>query len=329
MALRLAWSQDELHRRTSVERAIARYAPRLLAAALVAIIALAGLVLAGAVLAEQALHPAVRPTTPADERDARAIAIERSAAFADVHLVASDGAILRAWTFDPPGGTHGTVLALHGIGDTRRSQLPLTRLLLASGYRVLAPDWRRHGASGGSLATYGLRERHDLRAWSAWIRDRHPDDCVFAVGASLGGSIALQSLADEPFCAVVAEAPYATFRGAAAIRVSRQLGLANRIGRRFAFALVEPGLVYARLRYGVALGTANPIDGIGRTRVPVLLVEDGADDLVPPGDAARLMLANPRAVTLWTVPGAGHVRAWAAAPAEYPARILAFLAAHR
>jgi pimeloyl-ACP methyl ester carboxylesterase len=328
MPLRLAWTQDELHKRTLVERVIARYARRVLRIAAIVSIAIAAIALVGIALAEQALRPPVRPSDPADERAARRAAADHAAAFTDARLVAADGVVLRAWTFDPPGA-RGTVLALHGIGDTRASQVPLAGLLLGHGYRVVAPDWRRHGASGGALATYGVLERGDLRAWSAWIRDRHPDECVFAVGASLGGAIALQSLDAEPFCAVVAEAPYATFRGTAALRVSRQLGLSAGFGRVAASAFIEAGLAYARLRYGLALWSANPIDALRASRVPVLLIEDGADDLVPPGDAGRLASANPRAITRWTVPGAWHVGAWGAAPVEYPKRVLAFLAAHQ
>jgi alpha-beta hydrolase superfamily lysophospholipase len=329
MGLRIVWSQDELHKRTAFERAIARCVPRLLRLAVVLGVALAALAIVGVVLAENALHPAVQPPGPKDDEQARGVARAHDAAFGDVRLVAPDGVVLGAWTFDPRGRTHGTVLALHGIGDSRRSELPLAGLLLDAGYRVVAPDWRRHGASGGAMATYGVVERVDLRAWSAWVRDRHPDECLFAVGASLGGSIALQAAPLEPFCAVVAEAPYATFRGTAAIRVSRQLGLPAATARVVALPLVEAGLLYARVRYGIALGSANPVEAIAASRVPVLVIEDGADDLVPPGDAARLAAANPGTVTVWTVPGARHVGAWGAAPEEYPARVLAFLAAHR
>jgi hypothetical protein len=63
--------------------------------------------------------------------------------------------------------------------------------------------------------------------------------------------------------------------------------------------------------------------------VPVLVIEDGDDDRMPAGDAARLAAANPRLVAVWHVAGARHVRTWAAEPDEYPRRVLAFLAAHQ
>ena len=179
------------------------------------------------------------------------------------------------------------------------------------------------------MAMYGLLEEADLRAWAAWTRERQPDDCLFAAGSSMGASILLLSLRTEAFCAVIAEAPYATFRGAARRRVGSQFLLPPAIGPVAALPFVEAAMVYARLRYGLAFGSANPIDGVRTTRVPVLVIEDGADDRVPAGDPARLEAANPGRVTVWTIPGAGHVRSWAEAPDEYPRRVLAFLAAHQ
>ena len=168
-----------------------------------------------------------------------------------------------------------------------------------------------------------------LLAWTAWVRARRPDDCVFAAGASMGAAIVLLAAETEPFCAVIAEAPYATFRGAARLRVGRQFGLPPPIGPIAATPLVEAALAYTRLRYGLPIGLANPLDAVRTTRVPVLVIEDGDDDRMPAGDPARLAAANPRLVTVWHVAGARHVRAWAAEPDEYPRRVLAFLAAHQ
>jgi len=325
----IVWSQDALHKRTFVERVIAQQGPRVLRAVGLAAIGLVSCLVVGIVLAEQALHPLRRDAGAQAGVMARRVAVAHGAALEDIPLIAPDGVLLRAWSLARPGRSRGTVLLLHGLGDTRASQLPLAGLLLDHDYRVLAPDWRAHGASGGPLATYGLLERADLIAWATWIRDRRPDECVFAAGSSMGAAIALQALGTATFCAVVAEAPYATFRGAARLRVGRQFGLPPLAGRVVAAPFVEAAIFYARLRYGLAFGAANPVDAARETRVPILVIEDGADDRVPAGDAARLAAANPRHVTAWTVPGARHVGAWAAAPEDYPRRVLAFLGAHQ
>ncbi len=327
--LSIVWSQDDARRRTRAGRAVARVVPSLLKAlAAATLLGFVCLVIAMA-LAEQALHPPARAVGPGEQAAARRVAAESGVAVSDVPLVARDGVLMRAWSFERPGRSRGTVLLLHGLGDTRASQLPLAHLLLEHGYRVLAPDWRAHGGSGGPLATYGVLERADLLEWAAWARDRRPDECLFAAGASLGAAILLQALDAEPFCAAIAEAPYATFRGAARVRVGRNFGLSPPLGPILAAPFVEAALAYARLRYGLAMGHANPVDAVAHGRVYVLVIEDGEDDRMPAGDAARLAAANPRHVSVWHVAAARHVRAWAAEPQAVPRRVLAFLAAHQ
>jgi pimeloyl-ACP methyl ester carboxylesterase len=327
--LAIVWSQQDSQRRTRLGRLVARHGRRIFELVVVAGIAMTVCIVIGIALAEQALHPVPRSVGRAEQDAARRVAEAHGATVTEVPLLARDGALLRAWHFERAGRSRGTVLLLHGLGDTRASQLPLTSLLLEHGYGVLAPDWRAHGSSSGPIASYGVVERADLAAGAAWVRDRRPDECEFAVGASMGAAIVLQAAATELFCAVVAEAPYATFRGAARLRVGRQFGLPPPIGPILAAAPVEAALWYAWLRYGLDIGQASPMDAVRTTRVPVLVIEDGDDDRMPAGDAARLAEANPKLVSVWHVPGASHVRTWAAEPSEYPRRVLAFFEAHQ
>jgi pimeloyl-ACP methyl ester carboxylesterase len=86
---------------------------------------------------------------------------------------------------------------------------------------------------------------------------------------------------------------------------------------------------YARLAHGVPLGGARPAARLAQARVPVLVIHGTADRQIPVGDARTLAASNPRLVSLWLVGGATHTQAWAAAPREYPERVLRFLAAHQ
>jgi alpha-beta hydrolase superfamily lysophospholipase len=151
----------------------------------------------GIILCESALHVSKIPA-PGIPSGGRA-----------VEIVARDGAHLRAWFFAPPVSNGNCVLLLHGVADSRASQMGLARLLLENHYSVLAPDSRGHGESGGSIVTYGVLESDDIHRWVDWLEaSQHPRN-VFGVGASLGAAILLQSLAVEHrFRAVVAESPF-------------------------------------------------------------------------------------------------------------------------
>src|SRR4029079_7498214 len=95
-------------------------------------------------------------------------------------------------------------------GERRRSPLPLAALLLSDGYRVLVPDARAHGASGGAMLTAGITEAADLGGRVEGGGQHHRDDCIFAIGTSFGGAPLLQSLAQTSYCAAIVEAPFAS-----------------------------------------------------------------------------------------------------------------------
>src|SRR5580698_8799552 len=168
---------------------------------------------AGVVLCETALHPARRP-----------VPSNREAQTVEVH--ASDGIALRAWLFRADRSNGDAVLVLHGIADSRASQVGLARMFLDHGYAVLAPDSRAHGESGGNLATYGLLEAGDVHGWVSWLmEDQHPRH-VFGMGESLGAAVLIESLSVEPrFSAIVADSAFSSFERIALDRVAERLPL--------------------------------------------------------------------------------------------------------
>src|SRR5438067_10448944 len=102
-------------------------------------------------------------------------------------------------------------------------------MFLQQGYRVLLPDSRAHGESGGRLATYGLRENDDIHRWVSWLYDRGAT-CVDGFGESMGAALVLESMRSEArFCAVVADSPFSTFRSVAYDREGYFVG-AGRLG---------------------------------------------------------------------------------------------------
>jgi pimeloyl-ACP methyl ester carboxylesterase len=325
--LRVIWSQDELQKRTRLQRVAAHWWRRTLAAAVVLstiAIAIGGL---GIAITEGALHPYRRLPGPEDAAAARRVAAETGATVTDVPLIAHDGIVLAAWSFTRPSDSRGTVVVLHGIGDTRSSQLPLAALLLSDGYRVLVPDARAHGTSGGVMATAGIAEAADLREWTEWVRQQHPDECVFAIGTSYGGAALLQSLDRASYCAAAVEAPFVSAYSMAFYWLG---GRAPLFVRWAAMGpIVEAGFAYARWHYGLRLRSLDVLEPVSRSRIPLLVIDDALDDAVPRRDAQRLRDANPGHVQVWTVEGAHHAQAFGTAPDEYRRRVLRFLSAHQ
>src|SRR5262245_46237483 len=167
-------------------------------------------VASGVVLCEGALHVPKRPS----------LSFVESSRLQPVEIKARDGALLRAWLLSPALGNGDCVITLHGIGDSRTGTAGLARLFAENHYKVLMPDSRAHGESGGDIVTYGLLESDDLRRWVDWLlSSEHPRN-VFAMGESFGGAVLLQSLSIERrFRAVVAECPFTNLEDIAVYRV--------------------------------------------------------------------------------------------------------------
>jgi fermentation-respiration switch protein FrsA (DUF1100 family) len=273
--------------------------------------------LAGILLCETALHPPRRPV-PFNPR-ART-----------VQVTARDGIPLRAWLFDPDKRNGDAVLILHGIADSRASQVGLAQMFLEHGYTVLAPDSRAHGESGGDLATYGLLESDDVHRWVSWLIDEpltrgaQRPRRIFSIGESLGGAVLIESLAVETrFSAIVADSAFSSFERIARDRVAERLPFPSKIGRMLAIPLVWAGFLYARLRYGLDFRRASPEAAIARSMTPVLLIH-GLNDQQTSPEHSKTLFAASRCATLWLVTGAGHTGAFGVAPPEFERRVLDF-----
>lgn len=280
----------------------------------------AGSVWSGLRLAHIAIDAPRLPVTAVDERAAAALG------FTPVELHRPDGVDLRAWLLWPQGASDAVIL-LHGIADNRTGMLGYAQWLARNGYAVLLPDVRGQGASGG-VVSYGLLEDGDIHAWLDLLAAVHPLRCVYGLGESLGAAELLESLPGEHrFCAVAAEDSFATFREVAYLRVGQQFGTGPWLGRTLFAPAIQLGYWSIRAKYGLSLEDASPARAVEGIDTPVLLIEDLNDRNIPPYHSEEIQSHNPR-VTLWKVPGAGHIEAYATTPKEFERRVLNWFRSH-
>jgi dipeptidyl aminopeptidase/acylaminoacyl peptidase len=276
-------------------------------------------------LADQAVHIPARRLFEAHREIADGIATQTNATWRDVSINSFDGARLKGWEFRPKEWNGAEVLFLHGHLDTREGPARgFASMFLKRGYAVLMPDGRGHGVSGGVEATYGIREREDIRRWVSLAVNGGAQK-MYALGESMGAAILLQALPDEPrIRAAVAEGSYTDFRRVAYQRVARQTGL----GRELPGLFVEPAFVYLRLRYGLPLDEASPEAAVVRTKTPVLYIHGTGDTNISPDQSATLYALRRAGNELWQPPGATHTRAAAFYPEEFERRVFGWFAGH-
>ena len=286
-------------------------------------------ILAGVILCEITLHvpPQFRQRPSAGA--APELASATDAGWEEVAIKAGDGVRLDAWFFQPRAWNGRGVVLLHGIGNRREGMRHHAALFLRNGYAVLVPDSRGHGSSGGGVISFGIRETDDLRRWLDWLGSAKKLPHVYALGQSMGAAILLQSLPGEPrIRATVAEASFRAFSDIAYDRLAGRAYLGISAGRFLFWPVVEPGLLWARLRYGLDLRNVSPFDSLGRSSTPVLLIHGSEDRNILPWHSRALYAANPGAAVLWEVPGAGHVTILFQHPQEYERRVVSWFQSH-
>lgn len=280
---------------------------------------------AGVFVAEGTLHPGRRLLADSDQVVGLKLARQNDSTFAPVSISAADGVPLQAWNLLPRTPNGKVVVLFHGLSDNRLGIMSYAQIFLRHGYDVLMPDARAHGASGGELATYGLRESTDIRLWFDWVeRNEHPS-CIYGFAESMGAAALLQSLKSETrFCAVVAESPFSSFREIAYDRVGQFFHAGPWLGRTILRPVVEVAFIYARWKYGLDFEKVSPERAVASTRVPVLLIHGQSDRNIPVRHSRKIAAGN-HAVVLWEVPGADHCGAQGAGPEEFERKVIGWL----
>jgi pimeloyl-ACP methyl ester carboxylesterase len=240
-------------------------------------------------------------------------------------LFPDDVAPFGARRFDVTGDpdvTHGfmwgsdgpTALLVHGWGADSSSMYDLVQPVRSAGLRVAAFDAPGHGIWKGSLATMA-----EYRRSIGAVLDTLGDVRV-VVAHSVGALAALAALSQRPgypVQAVVLLAPVAT--------LSRVLDRWALVERRLSRAVLAEMYRELAHRNGVPTGYWDVARLGPPAGVPVLVLHDPADDVVPYVHAETISSAGPD-VALDAVAASGHWRILSAASTRE--KVVDFLSAH-
>jgi uncharacterized protein len=216
----------------------------------------------------------------------------------------SDGLRLRGWLIGGRGDRAAMVVA-HGLGDSLESYEGLAATLQRRGHTVLLLDLRGHGGSEGRTTTLGGREREDVRAGLRALRERgQAASGTLLFGVSMGAVAVLRAAAQEPDVrAVVAEAPFDTYRASVAHHAQLLYGLPPWL------PLIPVSIRVAEWRAGFRADDVDAVAAARLVRAPLLAIVDGADPRMPEAVVRRVFDAHPGPKRLWVAPGAPHAGA--------------------
>ena len=241
--------------------------------------------------------------------------IAATASHEDVFFASADGVTLHGWLFWA-AGSKGIVVFLHGYEENISTQARSVLWLVDAGYDVFAPDYRGHGRSTGSPTLSGVNA-DGLAAIDKAFKLRpevcHSDerlcaeksqDRVFVYGQSMGGAIAVWSVANSPhkdkIAALVLDAPFSSYKEIASESVSRS---SIRWPLKYLTFLLDDS--FSPILWMPAI-----------TPVPLLIVHGTQDATNLPYHSQRLYEAAAEPKELWMIEGKGHPDALTERPTQ-------------
>jgi len=253
-------------------------------------------------------HPSPGPVTPpAHLRDAES-----------VWFNSADGTRLHGWFIParsqdpasaagprrplPPGEGGGegaievpsvpTILHVHGNAGNVESHVGFTEHLPAAGFNLFIFDYRGYGQSAGTPRRRGPLIADTHAALDALLaRDDLDPARLGLYGQSLGGSIALNVMADRPELRVaVIESAFASWRLMAANAVGGDPP--NPLARALAAILIKDD--------------RRPDEAIAHVGRPILILHGTADSIIPVSHGRRLAEASGGHAELIELPGGDH-----------------------
>ena len=275
---------------------------------------------AGSAIGGGFLHPMRLPLSAESVATIDRMLSSSGARREDFDITAPDGIQLRGWKVRPHDPNGDWVLLFHGVSDNRSGMSGYAEFLVRRGYSLVMMDARAHGASAGAMATFGWLERRDTAAVVQALYASEKVHCLFALGESMGASIALQSAAIEPrIAAVVAESAFRNLREVCYDYAGlRRFPL---LGKTLFRPAVITALRAAEKEGGFRADDVSPEKAVAARPFPVLLICGLLDHNIPPRHTLAIHKSATGVKSLWLVPGAGHCGGYGAAPQEFERRV--------
>jgi len=196
-------------------------------------------------------------------------------------IEAQDGTRLAGW-YNAAEPGRPTVLYFHGNAGTIAGRADRFRQILASGFGLLAMNYRGYGGSAGSPSEAALFS--DGVEIFDWLAER--SGTIVVHGESLGTAVATYVAAERPAAALILEAPFT-----AALDIA---------------AATYPWVPVRLLMRDPLLSREH----IRRVEEPVLIVHGTADAVVPVDYGERIYEAAGEPKEIAIVDGAGHSDLW-------------------
>ena len=217
---------------------------------------------------------------------------------------------------------HRWFVPVHGYLSSSLDMLGFIYEAHRRGYNVLAPDLRACGLSEGKYTGMGWPEHYDLVTWISKIIQIDPQAEIMLLGASLGGTVVMNTIGDylpaNVKCAVD-DSGFSDLREVLLYHIEKLTGLNGEYIMTGLDLLVRQNLHYA-------MQEVSTKRQLKQSRIPLMIIHGENDTIVPVRMGYDCYYATNSPKELWVVPECGHVQA--SGQPEYFEKIFAFADRH-
>jgi fermentation-respiration switch protein FrsA (DUF1100 family) len=219
----------------------------------------------------------------------------------DIYFKTSDGLTLHGWFFQTANPeAHATILVLHGNAENLSTHVNSVLWLIKEGFNLFIFDYRGYGKSQGSPSIKGVHLDAEAALNALLSMPRVDKQRVLVLGQSIGGAIAVYTVAHTPYkdriAALVIESAFSSYRLIAREKLAQ-------------FFITWP--FQYPLSYLVS-DSYSPIKWIRKVScVPVLIIHGDKDPVVPMHHGEMLYEAARDPKEFWETTVPGHVTSFA------------------
>lgn len=246
--------------------------------------------------------------------------------YEEVSISSQDGLLLygKLYLMKQPGSCDNMpfLIFFHGYhGVAAWDGYGFFKLCKGNGINLLMVDERAHGKSGGSVITFGIRERYDCKLWSEYIAGRFGEDTdIFLAGVSMGASSVIMSTElglPGNVRAIIADCGY-TEPAAIIMETVKAMGFPV----KSIYFLLKQG---ARLFGHFDLESAAPLRAVRKLKIPILFIHGEKDSIVPSVMGEELYKACTGKKEWALIAGADHANSAMTDYEAYEKAILRFM----
>lgn len=239
--------------------------------------------------------------------------------FDSFSIVTNDQLTLKGY-FIPKAQAKGTIIMLHGIRAYKEHFIQIASRVHQEGFNLVLLDNRAHGQSDGEYCTFGVKEKEDVSVLIDYLIAREVKGSIGLWGQSLGGAIALQSMAhDHRVSFGIIESTFTQF---SIIADDYFVRFAPFVPKWYRSYLINKGAKLADFDPQ----DAQPIVSATQITQPVFMAHGSIDNRIDVKYASELFEAIPATTKeLYIIEGANHVNVWQTGGEQYFTRVFDFL----